>query len=97
MPEKQIKEILNFIKRRFPIDCNWTSGNCWWFASILKARFPNLSIYYLPVAGHFVAGAMGVYFDWTGRAKVNEPVYLFEELLKNEDEWGWRLVRDCIL
>ena len=29
------KEILNFIEKRFPIDCNWMNGNCLWFAIIL--------------------------------------------------------------
>lgn len=97
MSEKQISEILGFIQRRFPMDCNWVNGNCFWFASILSARFPNLSIYYLPVTGHFIAGALGTYFDWTGQIFPEETPLLLEELCKNDDKWGWRLLRDCVL
>ena len=97
MSEEKINEVIEFIRRRFPEDCHWLDGNCFWFASILHARFKFLSIYYLPVMGHFVAGALGTYFDWTGKVEVDEPAYLFSELCENDDEWGWRLLRDCIL
>ena len=36
--------VLKFIKRRFPVDCNWLSGNCYYFAQILMARFPEAKI-----------------------------------------------------
>ena len=97
MSEEKIAEVLNFMKRRFSKDCDWTNGNCFWFASILNARFKFLSIYYLPVTGHFVAGALGTYFDWTGKIEINEPAYLLNELCENDNEWGRRLLRDCIL
>jgi len=97
MSEKKIKEILEFIHRRFPTDCNWINGNCFWFASILKARFEYLSIYYLPIIGHFVTGALGTYFDWTGQIFPEEAPLLLDELCKNDEKWYWRLLRDCIL
>ena len=97
MSEEKIAEVLNFIKRRFSKDCDWTNGNCFWFALILNARFKFLSIYYLPVTGHFVAGALGTYFDWTGKIEVNEPAYLLNELCENDNEWGLRILRDCVL
>lgn len=97
MSEKQINEVNEFIKRRFSKDCDWTNGNCYWFAAILTARFPYLSIYYLPITGHFVAGALNTYFDWRGCVQIDEPVQLFEEIMKNERQWGRRIVRDCIL
>jgi hypothetical protein len=49
-------EILEFIHRRFPQDCHWLDGNCFWFALILKKRFPNVEIFYFPIQGHFVVG-----------------------------------------
>jgi len=97
MSEKQISEILGFIQRRFPMDCNWTNGNCWWFASILSARFPYLSVYYLPVEGHFIAGALNTYFDWTGQIFPEETPILFKELEKADELWAYRLYRDCVL
>ena len=36
------EQILAFIKRRFSQDCNWIDGNCYYFATILKTRFPEL-------------------------------------------------------
>ena len=32
-------EVIEFIKRRFPTDSNWLSGNCYYFAKILQERF----------------------------------------------------------
>ena len=67
-------EILNFIKRRWSIDANWTNGNCFWFAKILQLRFPQLQIYYLPIIGHFITSDGENYYDWNG-------IYLPEEEL----------------
>ena len=39
------KDILEFINRRFDIDCRWTTGNCYWFAVILTSRFPQMEIW----------------------------------------------------
>ncbi len=90
--------VLEFITRRFPIDCNWTTGNCYYFTTILCARFPQMKIYYMPVTGHFVASSDKVnFYDHTGRVEVQEDIYDFE-LLKEEDPlWYNRLIRDCIM
>ena len=80
-------QILEFIKRRFPVDCNWCNGNCYWFAVILTKRFPYLSIYYEPILGHFVAGANNKYYDCTGECKFeNEPI-LFSTLKDSDPIW----------
>lgn len=39
-------EVLEFIHRRFPVDCDWLSGNCFYFAIILKSNFKSGDIYY---------------------------------------------------
>ena len=33
------KQIVDFIQRRFPMDCAWMNGNCFYFAQILASRF----------------------------------------------------------
>lgn len=97
MSDKQVREIEEFIRRRWPQDCNWLNGNCYWFAAILRARFPFLSIYYDAIDGHFVAGALDTYFDWTGKTSISQGTYLLDEIAKNDKQWYRRLLRDCIL
>lgn len=89
------KEIINFIETRFKKDCDWIGKNCLWFAYLLKKRFPNLNIYYLPIEGHFVVGCLGEYFDWTGKIKLEETPILFDEIKENDELWYNRLIRDC--
>ena len=31
-----MNQVEEFIQRRFPVDCNWTNGNCYYFAVILN-------------------------------------------------------------
>lgn len=59
-------DVLEFIKRRFPVNCNWMAGNCYYFAVILKARFPTGDIYYHVIDGHFVFLYRDIFYDWTG-------------------------------
>lgn len=44
----------------------FTDGYCFWFAYILKARFPYGEIYYSPIYNHFVYKAFNRIFDITG-------------------------------
>lgn len=92
-------EVLEFIKRRFPTDCNWCNGNCYYFAVILCKRFSWLEPYYLPIEGHFMAGNGTFFFDHRG-------VHYKSELEETPYEWSKyeefdcldynRIVRDCI-
>lgn len=61
-----ITEVLEFIHRRFPNDSNWLNGNCYFFANILKSRFPQGIIFYDVIDGHFVTQIDGIKFDWSG-------------------------------
>ena len=74
----------------------WLSGNCFYFAVILCARFPQGIIYYDRVNGHFVTKIEGLYYDWTGVVDVNE-----EDLVNWNNYYDIshkeRIVRDCIL
>ena len=90
------EEILEFIKRRFTKDCDWTNGNCLWFAIILQLRFNNfVEIYYLPIQGHFVVGFLGEFFDYSGQVKLNETPIHFDEIKRTDLTWYNRLIRDC--
>ena len=60
------EQVLEFIYRRFPDDCHWTDGNCYYFACILKARFEEGEIWYDAVDGHFVFKLEDLFFDWNG-------------------------------
>lgn len=103
-----IGEVIEFISRRFPKDDNWLSGNCYYFAVILQARFPQFQIFYDAVAGHFIAGAPNLdhvsesnvfsinYFDWTGAYFPSTQPIPLEEIKETDELWYERLVRDCI-
>lgn len=60
------QRVLEFIHRRFPQDCNWKNGNCYFFAVILKSRFPEGIILYDVIDGHFVTHIDGQNYDWSG-------------------------------
>ncbi len=90
-------EVLEFIQRRFKDDCKWTTGNCYYFAIILKDRFPEGKIFYDVIYGHYVFQYKNEYYDWTGI--INPLGYLvewdkfdeYDSLLKK------RIIRDCIM
>lgn len=90
-------EVLEFIQRRFKKNCNWTDGNCYYFAIILKDRFPEGEVFYDVLYGHFVFKYLNKYYDWSGI--VNSFGYLvcwdtfddYDSLLKQ------RIIRDCIM
>lgn len=90
-------KIVEFINRRFSKDCEWTNGNCLWFAMLLCKRFPNLKVFYEPVRGHFVAGNGKVFYDWNGYVDFKDTSkLLLLDTIKDEDTlWYTHLMRDC--
>ena len=93
------EEILDFIKRRFRnTDAKWTDRNCYWFSKILTERFPTLSIYYLPIEGHFVAGDGESFYDYKGELVASKyKIISFADIQYADPLWYERLVRECIL
>lgn len=89
------EQVLEFIHRRWPQDCNWTDGNCYWFALILAKRFPEGEIYYLPAVGHFIVKIDGTFFDWTGIAIITETPKKFSDIKKEDELWYNHIIRDC--
>ena len=97
-------EILDFIHRRFCIDCNWKTGNCYYFALILKERFNKYKpkLFYDAIDGHFLCQINNVFYDWTGIANYPHEYALKYiknwETLKNADELYYsHIVRDVIM
>lgn len=93
-------EILEFInkfkfKYKKELEYIFTSGNCYYFAVILKERF-NGEIYYLPIENHFICKIDNNYYDITGKAKMNEKPYKWSEFIKEDEKLYNRIVRDCI-
>lgn len=90
-------EIEEFIKRRFKSNCNWLDGNCYYFAVILKERFPVLEINYDYLNGHFiVSDPDGKFYDFTGCIVPDSHIKL-ETIKRDDPAWYERLRRDCIL
>lgn len=98
------QEVLEFIERRFKIDCNWKTGNCYYFALILYDRFRqyNPEIYYDTVDGHFLCRINNIFYDWGGAVAfsdeyVSKYVKKWSYLCEEDPIWGGRIVRDVIL
>ena len=92
-------EVLEFINRRFPKDCNWLNGNCYYFALILNDRFPGGRIWYNLVYGHFLFEFGNKYYDFSGLLNPN-IVYSavpWDYMETYDKLWKERIVRDCIM
>lgn len=89
--------VLDFIRRRFPSDCQWTSGNCYYFAVILKARFPCAVIFYDVIYGHFIVRIGKMYYDHKGVVDMTNRVLVewdkFDAYDVNQRK---RILIDCI-
>lgn len=59
-------EIIDFKNKRFPTDCKWLRENSYYFAVILKARFPAGRIYFDVSNSHFCFRINDKYYDWNG-------------------------------
>lgn len=98
MNNMNINEVLEFIQRRFKKDCNWVDGNCYYFAIILKDRFPDGKIFYDVIRGHFVFKYQDKMYDWNGIYNFKEGFFVDWE---NFDEYDSvlkkRIIRDCVL
>lgn len=92
-----MNEVLDFINRRFKKDCNWISGNCYYFAVILKERFPSGEIYYDVIDGHFLIKIDDVFYDYNG---INDNEYYkvkWEEFDEYDSNQKQVIIRDCIM
>lgn len=94
------KDVLEFIHRRFPVDCNWTTGNCYHFAVILQYCFPIYLIYYDYVPGHFIVGTRDKtkFYDYNGEYSPEDisKIMTMDEIYDLDKLWWNRILRDCI-
>lgn len=89
------QKVIEFILRRFPQDCNWTDGNCYFFALILHDVFGG-EIYYDVVNGHFVTKIKNKFYDWTGEVTDAEVLVKWDKFDKYDKAQKERIIRDCI-
>lgn len=78
-------------------DCDWLTGNCYYFAVILRDRFGGV-ICYDTSHGHFVTRIDDVYYDYSGVYNPDRPDAVVEwSRLKAHDplQYG-RVLRDCV-
>lgn len=90
-------KVLEFIQRRFKDDCKWTDGNCYYFAIILKDRFPEGKIYYDTIWGHFIFEYLGQFYDWTGIKNPDTYLVEWDKFDKYDSLQKERIIRDTIL
>ena len=91
-------KILDFIHRRFPSDCKWLEGNCYYFAQILKTRFPDGEIYYDVIWGHFLFKMNEKYYDWSGISTMVKKPIRWATFEQEYDKAQYKqIVKGCIL
>lgn len=93
-------EVLKFIDKfkfihKKEIEEVFTTGNCYYFALILKERFEG-SIYYLPIENHFITKIDKFYFDITGLVEPKEQPMNWKMFQYEDEKLCKRVTRDCI-
>jgi hypothetical protein len=63
--------VLQFIKRFN--DDKWLTGNCYYFAIILKERFNGI-IYYDVINSHFITLIDNIFYDFNGITIPDKPI-----------------------
>ena len=92
-----MNEVIEFIHRRFSSDCKWISGNCYYFAIILKSRFPQGIIFYDVINGHFIFKYKDKYYDWTGCMIPDGYLVEWDKFDEYDILQKKIIVRDCIM
>ena len=99
--KSESEDILFFIEKfkfleKVTIEILFTTGNCYYFSIILKERFKDGKIYYLPIAIHFVLKNNGKFYDGCGEYGTNEKAYDWENFKKQNVSLSKKIERDCI-
>lgn len=90
-------EVLEFISKRFKNVSDWINGNCYYFAVILKDRFPDGQIYYDVISGHFVFEYNDKFYDHTGIVNSYGRLVKWNEFDMYDSLQKERIIRDCIM
>lgn len=91
-----MSEVQEFIQRRFPTNCNWKSGNCYYFSQILLSRFPEGILCYDVIDGHFCVKIDEVYYDWCGIYIPTAPIE-WDKFDEYDNIQKQVVIRDCIM
>ena len=78
------KQILSFIKKRFPDEADWLRSNSYFFAQILANRFCG-DVVYDPIDQHFLfLTYTRELYDWSGRKEYSKErkrqMFLWNEM-----------------
>ncbi len=101
MPKINHFEVLGFIQKFNGYEFDnvlkqtFTEGFCYYFAVILRERFPDGEIVYIPAMGHFSYRIGAILYDVTGQLKTEEEVHVFDQYPDALQKQ--RIVRDCII
>lgn len=91
-------KVLEFIKRRFATDSRWLEGNCYYFAQILKLRFPEGEIYYDVIWGHFLFKLEDTFYDWSGESTMVMRPIKWDTFEKDYDRAQYhQIIKACVL
>ena len=97
-------KILRFIDLFHPeedvMKSTFSEGMCYWFAYILKGRFPSGKIVYEPVLGHFLFKYSTHLYDISGNVTEKFKgcvLYDIEWISQYEPFWYRRILEGCIL
>lgn len=90
------EQIFDFITRRFSQNCHWLDGNCYYFAVILKNRFPSGTIYYDVIYSHFVFGLNGCFYDWSGEIEPQGKLVEWDKFGEYDELVKQRVIKACI-
>ena len=90
-------KIIEFTKRRFPIDCNWLNGNCFFYAQACKCAFNEGEIFYNVIDGHFVFKYQDKYYDWSGQIDPRGYLVSWDKFNEYDPLVKERIIRDCIM
>lgn len=91
-------KVLEFIERRFSsTDAHWQDGNCYYFAIILKERFPKGKIIYDPIANHFIFRYRGKLYDSKGLDREERECLIAWDKYEEYDYLDYnRVVKYCL-
>lgn len=72
----------------------FTDGCCFWFAFILHTRFPDSTIMYDPVIGHFITRIHGHDYDIRGDVTGKYEAYSWDDGTEQFEKA--HVIRDCV-
>lgn len=89
-------KVIEFTKRRFPTDCHWLDGNCFFYAQACKFAFDEGEVLYNVIEGHFIFKLQDKYYDWSGQIEPKGVLVPWDKFEEYDAAQYKVIVRDCI-